>query len=113
MSPRKKRSQPTKTDVSVGPVSVSDPDAVYTLELLVKLTGIASPTILHYQELGLIARIAPSGRGVSRFNDEALRALRRIEHLRIRYGMNLHGLKLTLKLLDEVERLRDHLRSRQ
>jgi len=90
----------------------SDSD-VYTLDVVVELTGVSRQTILHYQEQGLVAPIAASGPGLKKFNDDALRALRRIEHLRTRYEMNLRSLKLTLNLLEELERLRAHLRSRR
>jgi DNA-binding transcriptional MerR regulator len=85
-------------------------DAVYTLEVVVRLTGVSSQSILHYRELGLIAPVAARGPGVRQFNDEALRTLRRIEHLRTRYEMNLRSLRLTLGLMKELERLRDDLR---
>jgi len=41
----------------------------------------------------------------------ALRTLRRIEYLRTHYEMNLRALKLTLRLLGELERLRDEARA--
>jgi hypothetical protein len=40
------------------------------------------------------------------FDDESLRSLRRIEHLRATCAVNDAGLKLILDLLREVERLR-------
>jgi DNA-binding transcriptional MerR regulator len=103
-------SKPRKAGSSVGPVHEPDPDAVYTLDVVVRLTGVSSQTILRYQEQGLIAPVARGTRGIRRFDDEALRTLRRIEHLRTRYEMNLRALKLTLGLLREMERLRDDLR---
>jgi DNA-binding transcriptional MerR regulator len=107
-------SKPRKAAASAGPVIEPDPDAVYTLDVVVRLTGVSSHTILRYQEQGLIAPVATGARGIRRFDDEALRTLRRIEHLRTRYEMNLRALKLTLGLLREMEHLRDDLRrSRQ
>ncbi|HTB79390.1 MAG TPA: MerR family transcriptional regulator [Opitutaceae bacterium] len=90
-----------------------DLDAVYTLEVVVELTGVSSQTILHYQEQGLISPVAASGSGVRQFNDEALRTLRRLEHLRTRYEMNLRALKFTLGLLDKMESLQADLRARR
>jgi DNA-binding transcriptional MerR regulator len=103
-------SQPKKSKSSAPLVFEPEPNTAYTLDVVVRLTGIASETILHYQEHGLIAPPAAKGRGARRFDDEALRTLRRIEHLRAHYAMNLRGLKLTLGLLEEVERLRADLR---
>jgi DNA-binding transcriptional MerR regulator len=57
----------------------------YSLEILAEITGVATQTIVQYQEHGLIR---------PQFDDETIRALRRIEHLRETCEMNLHGLKL-------------------
>jgi DNA-binding transcriptional MerR regulator len=76
----------------------------YTLEILAGITGISTQTIVHYQEHGLIH---------PQFDDETVRALRRIEHLRETFEMNLGGLKLIISLLDEVEQLRDERRARR
>ncbi len=77
------------------------PKASYSLEIVSELTGVSTQTIVQYQEHGLIQ---PA------FNDETIRALRRIEHLRETCEMNLAGVKLLTQLLEEVERLRAELR---
>ena len=74
----------------------------YTLEILAEITGVSSQTIVLYQEHGLIK---PD------FDDETVRTLNRIEYLRETCEMNLHGLKLVKEALDEVERLREELRT--
>jgi MerR family transcriptional regulator/heat shock protein HspR len=94
------------------PLFEPDPEAAYTLEIVTELTGISSKTILHYQEHGLISSVEDNDVDVEHFDDEALRRLSRIEHLRTNCEMNEAGLKLMLNLLDEVERLREDLRSR-
>jgi DNA-binding transcriptional MerR regulator len=76
----------------------------YTLEVLAKITGIESTTLIQYQERGIIR---PD------FDDETVRIVRRVEHLRETCGMNLEGVKLVKELLDEVERLREQLRARR
>ncbi len=76
----------------------------YTLEILSKTTGVSTQTIVQYQEYGIIH---------SDFDDDTVRSLRRIEHLRETYELNLGGLKLLSQLLDEVEQLRQELRSRR
>ena len=105
-------SQPKPSQSPARLVFEPDAEAVYTLAVVVRLTGLATETILHYQAHGLIRPVAARGRGARRFDDDALRTLRRIEHLRAHYAMNLRGLKLTLGLLEEVERLRADLRAR-
>lgn len=76
----------------------------YTLEILTEITSVSSQTIVQYQEHGLIR---------PPLNDEALRTLRRIEHLRETCEMNFAGLKLLTCLLDEVEQLREEKRALQ
>jgi DNA-binding transcriptional MerR regulator len=99
---------------SPGPPEVrADVGAVYTLDVLCRLVGISSQTILHYQEHGLIGPAGSAGPAAGRFDDETLRTLRRIEHLRDHYEMNLRSLKFTLGLLHELERLRDEMRTRR
>ncbi len=74
----------------------------YTLEILAEITGVSTQTIVQYQQHGLIR---------PEFDDETIRALRRIEHLRETCEMNLNGLKLLTQLLEEVEQLRAELRT--
>jgi len=92
--------------------AAADANVVYTLDVVSELTGCSSQTILHYREQGLVSSLPESHAEVLRFDDEALRRLRRIEHLRSTCEMNLSGLKLVLGLLDEIERLRTDIRSR-
>lgn len=87
-------------------------EVAYSLERVSELTGMPRQTILEYREQGLIAA-ALDPAGASPFNDETIRALHRIEHLRAACEMNLAGLKLMLGLMDEVDRLREALRARR
>jgi MerR family transcriptional regulator/heat shock protein HspR len=80
-----------------------DDDAAYSLEVFARISGVETETILHYQELGLLRPLPDSG---DHFDDEALRTLRRIEHLRDTCGVNETGIRLILDLLDELDRLR-------
>ena len=73
----------------------------YTLEIMAELTGVSTQTIMRYQEHGIIK---------PHFDDETVRALNRIEHLRESCEMNLSGLKFVTAMLEEVERLREELR---
>src|SRR5689334_3008624 len=88
----------------------AEDSAGYTLEILARITGVSTRTILQYQEHGLIHQVS---NGEPRFDDEAVRALRRIEHLRDACEMNLAGLKLLASLLEEVEKLRHELHTRR
>lgn len=76
----------------------------YTLEVLAEMTGVSTQTIVQYREHGIIR---PD------FDDDTIRRLRRIEHLRESCEMNLNGLKLLSILLEEVDALRVELRTRR
>ena len=99
------------TVVSTLPIFEPDPEATYPLEVVAELTGISSQIILFYQQSGLIQR-ASEDEGKLAFSDNAVRELRRIEHLRACYAMNDAGVKILLTLMSEVEALRAELRHR-
>ena len=101
---------PAQPDPPHDPLSESD--AAYTLDVVAIVSGVSSQTILHYHEQGLIRPVTEDESGGGRFDDETVHRLRRIEHLRSTYGMELSALKLTLSLMDEVERLQGNLRAR-
>lgn len=84
-------------------------DAAYSLEIVARLSGVNAELVMHYREEGLIRPLPGHD---DRFDDEAVRTLRRIEHLRSTCGVNDAGLRLVLGLLDEVERLRGEIRRR-
>jgi DNA-binding transcriptional MerR regulator len=95
------------------PAAARESGTFYTLEVVCEIAGVPRRTVLRYKEHGLIPAAAANGPGERRFDDEAVRAVRRIEHLRSHYEMNLRTLKFTLGLLGELERLRDDLGSRR
>jgi DNA-binding transcriptional MerR regulator len=104
---------PRKKKPPVPRAGKQETETAYTLEVVCEIVGVPRQAILHYKEHGLISAITSGGPGNERFNDDAVRALRRIEHLRISYEMNLQTLTFTLNLLNELERLRDDLGSRR
>lgn len=92
------------------PVYGEEPDTYYSLEVFAELAGVDAGTVLHYQERGLLRSVSREASAAAAFDAEALRQLRRIEHLRATCEMNEAGLKLILSLLEEVERLREERR---
>ncbi len=104
---------PLENDPSGLPLFEPEADATYTLEVIASLTGVTSQTVLHYQEQGLISQVTSREPDAGQFDAEALRTLRRIEHLRSTCAVNESGIKLILDLMDEVERLRAELRTRR
>ena len=85
---------------------MNDPPSqtVYTLVILAGITGVSTQTILEYQEHGLIR---------PKLDEDSLRILRRIEHLRESCQVNLAGLKVLTSLLEKVEQLNEELRMLQ
>jgi DNA-binding transcriptional MerR regulator len=86
------------------------PNAVYTLETAAHLADVPRRLILIYYMHGLVSPVADLADAGYYFNDEAIRALRRIEFLRVECGFNLKGTQIVLDLMKEVERLRAELR---
>ena len=76
----------------------------YLGSFVTEITGVATQTIVQYQEHGLIR---------PQFDDETIRALRRIEHLRESCQVNFAGLKVLTSLLEKVEQLNEELRMLQ
>jgi DNA-binding transcriptional MerR regulator len=85
-------------------------DATYSIEALAELAGVAPGVVVEYCEVGILR---PGTMATEReFDAEALRVLRRAEHLRAACGANMAGLRLMLEMMDEIERLRRALRRR-
>ncbi len=84
---------------------------VYSIETVVHLTQTPRHQIAVYCRLGLISPVASPERDGWWFDHEAIRALRRIECLRVDYAVNLAGLRVISELLREVERLREEVRA--
>jgi MerR family transcriptional regulator/heat shock protein HspR len=95
------------------PLYEPDEEALYSLDIVAQLTGVSTASIIHYQQQGFIRTFSAASETTSGFDDQALRTLRRIEHLRSTCGVNEAGLKLILDLIDEVERLQSALRARR
>lgn len=90
-----------------------EPEEAYSLEVIEKITMVPRRTILVYHRHGLIQSSTSPDRGQRLFDDEAVRALRRIESLRQRFRVNLAGIKLIMNLMREVDELRAELRFRR
>jgi len=100
-------------EVEAGEELRLEPEEVYSLEVIEKITLIPRRTILVYHRHGLLpSSMSPDDRQ-HLFNDEAVRALRRIESLRRRFKVNLAGIKLVMNLMREVDDLRAELRFRR
>jgi DNA-binding transcriptional MerR regulator len=84
-----------------------DPNArpVYAIGEVERLTRVPQRKILSYCKQGLVSPVEEPQQGGIYFDRDAIRALRRIEHLRTDFGLNLGGIKLIFDLTNQVERL--------
>jgi DNA-binding transcriptional MerR regulator len=86
------------------------PELLHSIEAAARMTHVPRRLIALYCRHGLVAPVMDPEAGGWFFNDDGIRALRRIEHLRLMCGMNFTAIRLVLELLDEVERLQRELR---
>lgn len=82
-----------------------EPDEIYTIETAGHLAHTPPRLILTYYKHGLVSTVTNPAWDGYYFDSEAIRTLRRIEFLRTDCGVNLPGIKLILRLLNEVEHL--------
>lgn len=94
------------------PSAVMEINATYTVSVVAELSGVATEQIHYFQEIGLVSPVAGTPENPA-YDDESVRLLRRLEHLRSHYGIRDAGLRLFLNLLNEVEELRRELRQMQ
>jgi DNA-binding transcriptional MerR regulator len=87
-----------------------DPAAVYTIEAAARLLHVPRHTILVYYKYGLVSPVIDPELGGYYFNDEGIRALQQIEHLRTDLGISLTGARIILDLMGQLERLRTEVR---
>lgn len=86
-------------------------EAGYSLEKVVQLTGVSRAVLVAYCESRVLP-LSPDDLATRTFDDELIRAIRRIEILREHHGINLTGIRMIRELTQEVERLRGELRFR-
>ena len=99
--------------VAAGQEPRFEPEEAYSLEVIEKITMVPRRTILVYHRHGLIQSSTSPDRSQHLFDDQAVRAVRRIESLRQRFRVNLAGIKLIMHLMWEVDELRAELRFRR
>src|SRR2546427_12638569 len=79
-------------------------DPVYYIGVVSRLLNPHPQTLRMYERFGLIE---PQRRGQTRlFSEQDLDRIRRIQHLTQDLGVNLAGVEVVFKLLDEMERMR-------
>ena len=86
------------------------PGTLYSLDATAHLAGISRRAVLFYCRANVIEAIPRPPFGALYFRDEAIQTIRQMEVLRRRYGINMHGVRVIIDLMQEVERLRDEMR---
>jgi len=84
-------------------------DAVYTIDATSRLVDIPRRTILVYCKHHLLSPATNADHGYY-FDGDAIRALRRIDALRVVCGDDFAGMKIILDLTAALERLRSDIR---
>jgi len=81
---------------------------VYMIGVAAQLCGVHPQTLRQYERLGLVvpARVGAKNRLYSEID---IRRVRRIQHLTQDMGVNLAGVELILRLLDDIEDIRSDM----
>ena len=91
-------------------LEMHDPGVLHSIEAVSRITRLPRHRIAVYCRHGFVAPARDPELGGWYFDDEALRMICELEHLRSAYGMNLNSLRLTQNLLVQVRRLREEVR---
>jgi len=83
----------------------SEKQPVYMIGVAAQLCGVHPQTLRQYERLGLVipARVGAKNR---LYSETDIRRVRRIQHLTQDMGVNLAGVELILRLLDDMEEIR-------
>ncbi len=99
---------PIETDSLSYPVQVfaPEPDAFYPVEIAAHLARMPRHVVLVCCRRGLVSpRIDPDYGGLY-FDQDAIRALQRIEYLRSGCGVNFAGIEIIQQMMTEIQQLR-------
>lgn len=83
----------------------SENQPVYMIGVAAQLCGVHPQTLRQYERLGLVvpARVGAKNR---LYSENDIKRVRRIQHLTQDMGVNLAGVELILRLLDDMEDIR-------
>lgn len=84
----------------------------YRLTGAARLARVPTSRARHYVEIGLVTPALIED-GTSYFGDAELARFRRIRRLHDDLGLNSAGVEVVLRLLDQIEALRNELRQRR
>jgi MerR family transcriptional regulator/heat shock protein HspR len=86
----------------------SEKQPVYMIGVAAQLCGVHPQTLRQYERLGLVvpARVGAKNRLYSEID---IKRVRRIQHLTQDMGVNLAGVELILRLLDDMEEIKNDM----
>ncbi|RME93630.1 MAG: hypothetical protein D6766_07785 [Verrucomicrobia bacterium] len=82
----------------------------YPLDVLAELAELPRRRILLYCRHGFLEPTGDPDAEGWRFDVDALRRIRRLEHWRVTLGLNMRALKVFAEMYAELERLREEVR---
>jgi len=85
-----------------------DPHKIHPLEVVIRMTGSSRRKIVFYCRKGIVSPVVEQDS--FHFDEEGIMRLRHIEMLRQQHRMNWLAIQTIIRLLDEVETLREELR---
>lgn len=85
---------------------------MYHISIVAQMVETHPQTLRMYEKMGLIAP-QRTGNNVRLFSDEDVELVRRIQHLTQDLGVNLAGVEVVFKLLQEMERMRTEIEELQ
>lgn len=86
----------------------SDRDPLYMIGVASRLCGVHPQTLRQYERLGLIqpSRVGQKNR---LYSEADIQRVRRIQRLTQEVGVNLAGVEIILRLLEDMERAREEM----
>ena len=78
---------------------------VYHISIVAQMVEVHPQTLRMYERMGLISP-QRTRNNIRLYSDEDVEVVRRIQHLTQELGVNLAGVEVVFKLLNEMERLR-------
>ena len=83
---------------------------VYYISIVAEMVETHPQTLRMYERMGLITP-RRTRNNIRLYSEEDIATVRRIQHLTQELGVNLAGVEVVFKLLDEMERMRAELKS--
>lgn len=88
-------------------------DVRYDLDTLARLAEVHPDLVSRYVQLGLLDPVREGDVAGGRFDEAALRRLRRIQRMRRELGVNVNGVGVILELLSQIDELQRRLGARE